>query len=137
MPGDDVDDELAQLREDTDTGDRIDAAAQQTADDDRSDLGESIRDELEAIDAGDRQATVSVWDADLAALVFALDDDEHVEECAHVATTLANALDIDPPADPGKSDVLRLALRLGFRELPEDVREEYHEALRERHAPNL
>lgn len=137
MPTDDFDDELAQLREQTDTGDRVDSAAEQQSTAQPSGLGTSIREELNAIDDGDRQATVSVWDGDLAALVFALDRDEHVEECTRAAAALADSLEQDAPSDPGKSDVLRLALRLGFRELPTDVREEYRDALEERYSPNL
>lgn len=138
MGGDDLDDELAELREQTDTGDRVDSAAQEQADvDDAPQLADAIRDELEAIDGGDRQATVSVWDADLAALVFALDREEHSGDCDRVAASLAGALGEEPPADAGKSDVLRLALKVGLREAPEDVREDFRDVLQDRHAPSL
>lgn len=138
MSGEDLDDELAQLREQTDTGDRVDTAAQEKADvDEGPTLLDAIDEELEAIEAGERQATVSVWDGDLAALVFALDREEHREERVRVASALANELDESPPDDPGKSDLLRLALKVGLREAPADVREAYRDVLQDRHAPSF
>jgi len=75
------DDELAALREQTSHGDRIDEAA---AEDAKRDLVEDILDELEAIDAGDKQKTISVWDGHLAAFIRALEENpDRLGEVGH------------------------------------------------------
>lgn len=104
------DDELAALREQTSQGDRIDQAASAEQ---KQVLVEAIVEELEAIDAGEQQKTLSVWDGALAAFIRALEDNpDQMEAVGH---SLQQRLGTDT-AEIDRSEVLRLALRLGFQE---------------------
>ena len=104
------DDELAALREQTSQGDRIDQAASAEQ---KQVLVEAIVEELEAIDAGEQQKTLSVWDGALAAFIRALEDNpDQLEAVGH---SLQQRLGTDT-AEIDRSEVLRLALRLGFQE---------------------
>ncbi|WP_201740265.1 hypothetical protein [Salinigranum halophilum] len=66
---------------------------------------------MEQIDRGERQKTVSVWDGHLAALDEEGNED-HLEAVGHA---LQDDLDVERGAID-RSDVLRLALRLGLHE---------------------
>lgn len=125
------DDELAALREQTSQGDRIDEAG---AAENRQDLVEDIVDELEAIDQGDQQKTVSVWDGHLAAFIRALEDNPGRLE--DVGRGLQQRLDLDE-SDVDRSEVLRLALRLGFQEAAPDEFEAVREAARQQATKRL
>lgn len=104
------DEELAALREQTSQGDRIDQAASAEQ---KQALAEAIVEELEAIDAGEQQKTLSVWDGALAAFIRALEDNpDQLEAVGH---SLQQRLGTDT-AEIDRSEVLRLALRLGFQE---------------------
>lgn len=104
------DEELAALREQTSQGDRIDQAASAEQ---KQVLVEAIIEELEAIDAGEQQKTLSVWDGALAAFIRALEDNpDQLEAVGH---SLQQRLGTDT-AEIDRSEVLRLALRLGFQE---------------------
>ena len=104
------DDELAALRKQTSQGDRIDQAASAEQ---KQDLVEAIVEELEAIDAGEQQKTLSVWDGALAAFVRALESNpDQMESVGH---SLQQRLGTDT-TEIDRSEVLRLALRLGFQE---------------------
>ena len=104
------DEELAALREQTSQGDRIDQAASAEQ---KQALAEAIVEELEAIDAGEQQKTLSVWDGALAAFIRALEDNpDQMEAVGH---SLQQRLGTDT-AEIDRSEVLRLALRLGFQE---------------------
>jgi sirohydrochlorin ferrochelatase len=104
-----MDDELEQLREQTSTGDRLDEAS---AEQDQHELQEAILTELEAIDAGEKQKTVSVWDGPVAALLGALEDRD--DDLVETGEQLRDALGVEADDEPDRSEVLRLALRLGF-----------------------
>lgn len=108
------DDELAALRDETAHGDRIDTA---DAASDRRAFVEDIIAELEAIDDGDKQKTVSVWDGHLAAFVRALE--ANPDRMAAVGEGLQQRLDQERD-EVDRSEVLRLALRLGLKEAAPD-----------------
>lgn len=110
------DDDLAALRDQTAQGDRLDEAA---AAEQQHDLTAAIVSELEAIDNGEQQKTVSVWDGHMAAFIRALEaNPERLEDVGHA---LQRELDIDD-GDVDRSEVLRLGLRLGFHvAAPEEV----------------
>jgi hypothetical protein len=69
--------------------------------------------ELEALEAGERQKTISVWDGQLAALLRALE--ENPDQLTTVGHALQRQLDLEE-SNVDRSTVLRLALRLGFQE---------------------
>lgn len=125
------DDDLAALREQTSHGDRIEEAA---VEEEKHDLVEDIIDELEAIDAGDQQKTVSVWDGPIAAFIRALE--EHPDRMEDVGHSLQRQLDLDE-GDVDRSEVIRLALRLGFQEAAPDKFEAVREAAREQATKGL
>lgn len=108
------DDELAALRDETSHGDRIDTA---DAASDRRAFVDDIVAELEAIDAGDKQKTISVWDGHLAAFIRALE--ANPERMASVGEGLQRRLDLED-GEVNRSEILRLALRLGFKEAAPD-----------------
>lgn len=121
----DQDDDLAALREQTSQGDRIEQAPAEEA---KHDLVEDIIEELEAIDAGDQQKTISVWDGHLAAFVRALESNpDRLDEVGHA---LQRRLGLDE-GDVDRSEILRLALRLGFQEAAPTELEAVREAVRE------
>lgn len=113
--------DLAHLREATDHGDRLEKATEEV---DRAEFQESVTEYLVEIEDGDRQKTVSVWDGEIAALLTALED--HPEEMTRVGNALRETLDSDSDTDTdddvGRSEIIRLALRVGLREAtPEDI----------------
>lgn len=105
------DDELAALREQTTHGDRLDEAATSEA---TAEFIETIVAELNAIDAGETQKTVSVWDGSFAAFLHALD--AHPEQLETVGTDLQEALDASTDEPVDRSEVIRLTLRVGLKE---------------------
>lgn len=123
------DDELAALRDETAHGDRIDTA---DAASDRQAFVDDIVAELEAIDNGDKQKTVSVWDGHLAAFVRAIE--ANPERMESVGEKLQQRLDSDHE-EVDRSELLRLALRLGFNEAAPDEFDAVRDAVGE-HAKN-
>lgn len=125
------DEELAALREQTSQGDRIDEARSEQA---KQDLVDEIMQELEAIDAGDKQKTISVWDGHLAAFVRALEENpDRLEDVGHA---LQRELDLEED-NIDRSELLRLALRLGFQEAAPKEFEAVREAARKQATKGL
>lgn len=125
------DDELAALREQTSHGDRIETAA---TEEDRRDLVEDILAELDAIEAGEKQKTVSVWDGHLAAFIRALE--ENPDRLTEVGHALQQQLDVEQ-GEVDRSELLRLALRLGLQEAAPQEFEAVREAAREQATKGL
>jgi len=123
-------DDLAALREQTSQGDRLDEAP---SDKKKRDLTEAIVAQLEAIDDGEQQKTVSVWDGHIAAFIRALEETDRIEDVGHA---LQHQLDIDE-SDVDRSEVLRLGLRLGFQEAAPDEFEAIREAARKQATKDL
>ena len=125
------DEELAALREQTSQGDRIDQAASVEQ---KQDLVSSIVEELEAIDAGEEQKTLSVWDGTLAAFIRALE--ENPDQMEDVGRSLQQRLDAaDDQID--RSEVLRLALRLGLQEAAPEEFDAVREAVKKQATKGL
>ena len=128
---DDTDDEeLAALREQTTHGDRLDEAANTTV---SPAFIDTLVDELEAIDAGDTQKTVSVWDGSIAAFLHALED--HPAQLEAVGDDLQAALEVSPDEPVDRSDIIRLALRVGLAEASPEAFKALQEGV-QRHAVN-
>jgi hypothetical protein len=125
------DPDLEDLKAQTSQGDRLDSAAKEM---DRQDLVDDIVDELEEIDAGDQQKTVSVWDGQLAAFIRALEaNPEHLDA---VGDGLQEQLDIEE-IEIDRSSILRLALRVGFQEGAPEQFEAVREAVRKQATKGL
>jgi len=105
------DPDLEELRQQTQRTDRLDQST--TVDDD--DLVEDLVDALAAIESGERAKTFAARDESVTALLTMLADRE--DELADVGTSLQEALgrDVDPDA-LDRSELVRLAVRLGLRE---------------------
>lgn len=125
MSDDDID--LDELKRQTSHGDRLDSDADNDA---QQELKEAIFDELERIDEGEEQKTVSIWDAPAAAYIRALD--EHPEQRDEIGRSLRRQLDIDAEGSIEQSEFVRLALRLGLRQADSDKFEIVGEAVRDR-----
>jgi hypothetical protein len=125
------DEELAALREQTSQGDRIDQAASVEQ---KQDLVSSIVEELEAIDAGEEQKTLSVWDGTLAAFIRALE--ENPDRMEDVGRSLQQRLDADDD-QIDRSEVLRLALRLGLQEAAPEEFDAVREAVKKQATKGL
>ena len=123
MSGDEEDADLAALREQTSQGDRLDEAGSAEQ---KQALVDDIISELEAIDGGEQQKTVSVWDGNLAAFIRALEDNP--DRMEDVGQALQQRLDVDV-GEADRSDILRLALRLGFQEAAPDEFDAVREAV--------
>jgi hypothetical protein len=124
--GGDVD--LESLREQTETGNRLqeDAAAADAGDADafRQALIAALAERQEA----GSQRTVSFWDGELAGLLDALESDP--ERLRAVGVALQEALGRDPnPEAIDRSEVVQLATRLGFQEATPEVVESWREAV--------
>lgn len=111
-----ADDEVDDLR------DRIPEAV---AGDEQKALVAAVVEELDAVESGEKQKTVSVWDGPVAAFVRALERNPgRMDEVGHA---LQDRLDLERD-EVDRSEVLRLALRLGFREAAPEEFEAVREA---------
>lgn len=125
------DPDLEALKEQTSQGDRLDSAVDEM---EQETLVADILAELNAIEAGDQQKTISVWDGHLAAFIRALEaNPEHLDA---VGKGLQQQLDLDE-ADIDRSEILRLALRVGFREAAPDQFDAVREAVQEQATKDL
>ncbi|MFC6964431.1 hypothetical protein [Halocatena marina] len=116
--------DLEELKRQTSHGDRLDSDADN---DQQQALADAILTELERIDAGEEQKTVSIWDGPTAAYIRALD--EHPDQRAEVGDALRRQLDIDGDEPVDRSELVRFALRLGFRQAAPDKFETLKESV--------
>lgn len=125
------DEDLEALREQTSQGDRLDEVG---SEEETREFVDDIVAELEAIDAGEQQKTVSVWDGPMAAYVRALG--ENPDRMEAVGENLQDRLDVDVE-NIGRSEILRLALRLGFETAAPDDVDAVREAVQEQATKGL
>jgi rRNA maturation protein Rpf1 len=123
--------DLAALREQTSQGNRINEASEEA---DQQEFVDDIVAELEAIENGENQKTVSVWDGHLAAFIRALE--ENPERMESVGRNLQQRLDFDE-SEVDRSEVLRLALRLGFQQAAPEEFEAIREAAQQQATKKL
>jgi hypothetical protein len=126
-----MDDEIEELKQQTSQGDRLDEAS---AEQSHHALKTAILEELERIEDGDEQKVVSVWDGPMAALVRALEN--HPDQLEELGHNLQDELGVDEE-DVDRSEVLRLALRLGLRTASPEVVEATREAVSDQATKNL
>ena len=118
------DPDLEELRQQTQRTDRLAEPAE--AEDEGDELHDALVEALSAIDSGQQAKTFAARDATVTALLTTLDDRE--EALHEVGVALQESLDRD--ADPDaldRSEIVRLAVRLGLRE----AAPEYLDALAE------
>lgn len=118
------DPDLEELKNRTSKGKRTGAAAE----DQQGDLSENIVDRLAAIENGERK-TLAIRDESLSALFGALE--ERPDKMGTVLDDLADAAGKEV-SDPTKSDLTRLAARVGLQTAAPEVWKELLDAKRER-----
>jgi len=119
----DTDDELEQLREQTDVGTRAQSA---TPSDQSTDLEDAMVALLGDVEDGEVSKTLSVRDARLTALVRALEETGDLDD---VGAALREELGREADADGiDRSEVLRLAVRLGLQEAAPETLDTAREA---------
>lgn len=107
------DPDLEELRQQTQRTDRL--AEPSRPDDDGEDVVEELVDALADIDSGEQAKTFAARDASVTALLTTLADRE--DDLEEVGTALQAALGRDrDPAALDRSEIVRLAVRLGLRE---------------------
>lgn len=124
----DEDDELAELRAQSERGSRL-----EEDDSGAVDLVDDIIDALDAIENGDQRKTIALRDQSAAALLTALM--ENPERSKQVGDELREALDRDVDDEYDRSEIVRLALRVGLQHASPDVVEDLQAAHQE-HASN-
>jgi hypothetical protein len=107
------DPDLEELRQQTQRTDRLAESADSQPDEDE--LVEDLVDALAAIDSGEQAKTFAARDESVTALLSTLADREADLEA--VGTSLQEALGRDvAPSELDRSEIVRLAVRLGLRE---------------------
>jgi predicted TPR repeat methyltransferase len=115
-----MDDELERLREQSERGSRLEEPDTDT------ELLDDLVAAFEEIDAGDRGKTIALRDEPMAALLGALESNP--EEFTAVGQALQRELDRDVDEEFDKSELLRLALRVGIEEAAPHYLEQLHDA---------
>ena len=119
----DADDELEELRKQTDVGTRAEA---ESAGDGTDGLEDAIVTLLGEVERGDISKTLSVRDEQLTALIRGLEETGSLDD---VGTSLKEELGRDDDeAMTDRSELLRLAVRLGMQEAAPEVVETAREA---------
>lgn len=107
------DPDLEELRQQTQRTDRL--AEPDAPEDDADELVEDLVDALAAIDSGEQAKTFAARDESVTALLSTLDDRESDLEA--VGTALQSSLGREVETDSlDRSEIVRLAVRLGLRE---------------------
>jgi len=118
-----TDDELEELREQTDVGTR---AESELSGDKTSDLEDAIVTLLGDVESGEVSKTLSVRDERLTALIRGLEETDNLND---VGASLREQLGRDDDGDgTDRSEMLRLAVRLGLREAAPEVLETARDA---------
>jgi hypothetical protein len=128
MSEDSSDVDLESLREQTETGNRLQEDAVNADDEEVDAFRQTLIAALAERQEAGSQRTVSFWDGELAGLLDALESDP--ERLRAVGVTLQEALgrESDPEAID-RSEVVQLAARLGFQEADPDLVESWREAV--------
>ena len=128
MSDSDGDVDLESLREQTETGNRLQEDAANADTEDADAFKQTLIAALAERQEAGSQRTVSFWDGELAGLLDALESDP--ERLRAVGVTLQEALGRDPnPEAIDRSEVVQLAARLGFQEADSELVESWREAV--------
>lgn len=128
MSGNSDDVDLEALRQQTETGSRIEEDAANTDTEDTDPFKQALITALAERQEAGSQRTVSFWDGELAGLLDALEG--HPERLRAVGIALQEALGREPnPEAIDRSEVVQLAARLGFQEADSELVESWREAV--------
>jgi hypothetical protein len=128
MSEDSSDVDLESLREQTETGNRLQEDAAPADGEEVDAFRQTLIAALAERQEAGSQRTVSFWDGELAGLLDALESDP--ERLRAVGVVLQEALGRDPdPEAIDRSEVAQLAARLGFQEADPELVESWREAV--------
>ncbi len=116
---------LDELRDATERGDRNDESSA----DAEAGLVDEIVTALEAVEAGDRPKTIAVRDQPIAALLAVLDEEGNEAAMVAVGQALEDALGKEPSDSFDRSEVVRLAVRVGLQTATPEKMDELGEAI--------
>ncbi|WP_293032665.1 hypothetical protein [Natronococcus sp.] len=116
-------DDLEELRKKTERGDRNDEIRTEAD----SAFVDELVDAIEAVDSGERPKTVAVRDQPVAALLATLDDDD--DEMAAVGNALEEALGREHSEKFDRSEIVRLAVRVGLETATPEKTEQLSDAV--------
>jgi hypothetical protein len=130
MSEDSTDVDLESLREQTETGNRLQEDAANADGEEVDAFKQTLIAALAERQEAGTQRTVSFWDGELAGLLDALESDP--ERLRAVGVALQEALGREPnPEVIDRSEVAQLAARLGFQEADPELVESWREAVGE------
>ena len=122
---DELDSELEELRAQTTRNNRLSEQAGEP------DFIEQIVTMLDEVDSGERGKILSLYDPQLAALIYALEtDNRRLEEVIAALQETANRR-VDT-GDVGRTELLKLAVRIGLREAAPELLEDAQTAVSQR-----
>lgn len=124
MTDDTTEEELQELREQTDVGTRI--QGKRSADDAEAILEDTIVDILGAIDDGEVSKTLSLRDERLTALLRGLEETGNLDDVGNELREELGREHTDEAID--RSEALRLAVRVGLQEAAPDTVEAARDA---------
>ena len=128
MSEDEGDIDLDTLRQQTETGSRLQEDTANADGEEADKFKQTLVAALAERQEAGSQRTVSFWDGELAGLLDALESDP--ERLRAVGVTLQEALGRDPdPEAIDRSEVAQLAARLGFQEADPELVETWREAV--------
>ena len=123
---DNTEDELAELREEESSGNRLDRDNPQA----QPDFVDALEEALEEIADGNAGDTITAYDPNLSAVLVALEEDERMDD---VFGQLQDAYDGDSGLDKAtRSAIIRLAVRVGLQEGTDNVLDDLEEAVKRR-----
>ena len=116
-------DDLEELRKKTERGDRNDEIRTEAD----SAFVDELVDAIEAVDSGERPKTVAVRDQPVAALLATLDEDD--AEMTAVGNALEEALGRERSEGFDRSEIVRLAVRVGLETATPEQTEQLSDAV--------
>ena len=124
-------DDLEELRRSTERGSRLDEPTGEN----ETRFVDALVDALASIDQGDRPKTIALRDQPVAALLAVLSERE--EDMETVGGELQRALGREPTKEYDRSEIVRLAIRVGLQEAAPEYLEQLGEASGEYARQNL
>lgn len=124
-------DDLEELKRKTQRGDRNDEVENELS----RDFVDEIVEAIEDVDCGDRPKTIAVRDRPIAALLVALDESD--DEMKNVGHALEECLGRDLSTEFDRSEIARLAFRVGLETVAPEKMAELSDAIGRHAQQNL
>jgi hypothetical protein len=118
------DEELEELRRSTERGSRLDDPPVDKSEGDN--LVDALIAAFASIDEGEQRKTIAVRDRSIAALLIAVNERE--SDLQEIGADLQQSLDREPNEEYDRSEIIRLAVRVGLQEAAPEYLEQLGEA---------